>query len=47
MRELEKEEMKNIDGGASATLITTVVAGIVIFITGILSGYSNPQKCNN
>lgn len=47
MIELEKEEMKKIDGGASTAIIATVVAGIVVFITGILSGYSNPQKCNN
>lgn len=46
MRELSNEEKMNIDGGASAGLIAVIVSGIVTFITGILSGYSNPQKCH-
>ena len=47
MRELRKQEMLKIDGGADPILITAIVTGLITFITGILSGYSNPTKCNN
>lgn len=46
MKKLSKEEMQNIDGGANPILIVSVVTGIVTFLTGILSGYTNPKKCN-
>lgn len=38
MRELRKEEMLKIDGGADPILITAIVTGLITFITGILSG---------
>ena len=47
MKELKKEEMMGVDGGANGILITTIVSGIITFITGILYGYSNPKKCSN
>lgn len=46
MKILDNIEMKRVDGGANGILIGTVVAVIVSFISGILSGYSNPKKCN-
>lgn len=47
MREISKEEMMKVDGGANAILITSIIGVIATFVVGVLSGYSNPQKCNN
>lgn len=47
MRRLKNEEMINIEGGADPVLVGTAIGAIVTFIIGILSGYSNPKKCNN
>lgn len=46
MKELNNSELMKIDGGSSTVLIVSVIAGVITFVTGILSGYSNPQKCN-
>lgn len=46
MREINKNEMKNIEGGANGILITSIVTAIITFVTGILHGYSNPKECN-
>lgn len=47
MRELNKEEMKSVNGGVSAAAIVSIVVGVVTFIVGALEGYTNPKKCNN
>lgn len=47
MREISKEEMMKVEGGANAILITSIVGAVITFVVGILKGYSNPQKCNN
>ena len=44
--ELNQKEMSQITGGVSWTVISAIAAGIV-YIIGILSGYTNPTKCNN
>ncbi len=46
MKELNKKEMLKITGGANALLIGGIVATIITLVSGILKGYSNPQKCN-
>ena len=47
MRQLKKEEMKKIDGGADPVLVTSIVAVIVTFLIGAFRGYSNPESCRN
>lgn len=42
MIELRKEDMLNINGGANAILITTIIGTIITFIVGTLKGYK-PQ----
>lgn len=44
MIELRKEDMLNINGGANAILITTIIGTIITFIVGTLKGYSNPEN---
>ncbi len=50
MKELEKEEMLKVEGGANGLLIAGIVsaavAAVVTFVTGLLHGYSNPKECN-
>lgn len=47
MRELKKEEMKSVEAGASALVISSIVGVIVTFFIGALRGYSNPESCRN
>lgn len=47
MKELKKDEMLKVDGGASATLVASIIGIIVTFVVGVLHGYSNPKNCNN
>ena len=46
MIELRKEDMLNVNGGANAILITTIIGTIITFIVGTLKGYYKPEKCN-
>ena len=43
---LTKEEMYQIDGGVSWTLISAIGAAIT-YIIGIISGYTNTSHCHN
>ena len=47
MRELKNEEMKSVEAGASALLISGIVGVIITFFIGVLRGYSNPESCRN
>lgn len=47
MRELNKEEMKTVNGGVSVAAIVSIMVGAITFIVGALEGYTNPKKCNN
>lgn len=45
--QIEEKEMKSVNGGAiSFGIIAGACAGIV-YLIGVLSGYTNPDKCNN
>ena len=44
--ELTKEELREINGGASWSLIAGIAAAVV-YLIGCFSGYTNPNKCNN
>lgn len=46
MREIKKDEMLKIKGGADPVFITSIVGVVVTLVIGILHGYSNPKKCN-
>ncbi len=47
MKELRKEEMKKIDGGASAIAVSSIIGVVVTFLIGVFHGYSNPESCRN
>ncbi len=44
--ELTNKEMNKVTGGASWGIIAAAAATLVYFL-GVLSGYTNPTRCNN
>ena len=44
--ELSKNEMMKISGGVAWETVAAIGAAIV-YLIGIISGYTNPTKCNN
>ena len=49
MERLSENKLGEICGGGVGT-ITLIVGGVVsliIFISGIITGYTNPGRCNN
>ena len=46
MKELTKEELKNINGGMAITAKIFLVGGIISFIIGVMDGFTRPLKCN-
>lgn len=47
MIELNNEHLSSIKGGGFNLGIILGVGALVVFIIGILDGYTNPTKCNN
>ncbi len=46
--ELNETEMIKARGGGGITVpIVSVIGGIITFILGAISGYTNPTRCNN
>ncbi len=48
MQKIEEEKLEKIKGGevVSAVWIGIAVAAIVVFISGVIEGITNPEKCN-
>ena len=48
IRKIDEKELENIKGGAALSVWTGIaIAAIIIFISGIIEGITNPQKCYN
>ena len=45
--ELNESEMYKVVGGAISWGMVSVIGGIITFIIGIFSGYTNPTRCSN
>ena len=45
MQDIDIEKMEKIKGGASFAGVALVVTAIVIFISGLINGYTNPERC--
>ncbi len=45
MQCLADNELENITGGS--VWVGIAIAAIIIFISGVLEGFTNPNKCNN
>ena len=47
LKEIEKENLEQITGGTAISIWTgIVIAAIVVFISGIIEGITNPERCN-
>lgn len=44
--ELTEKQMCSVDGGISFGLIAGFAAALT-FLVGVISGYTNPTRCNN
>ena len=52
MKVLNDNELERVTGGAIGTTTLIVLIGIgvvslVVFLSGVFNGYTNPGKCNN
>ena len=49
MQKIEEEKLEKIKGGEgiAAVWIGIAVASALIFISGIIEGLTNPQKCSS
>ena len=49
MIKLNEFELNKVRGGAVGTtiLIGIGVVALIVFLSGIISGYTNPQECHN
>ena len=47
MLELREVEMFEVTGGGLGWGVLTFLGTVVVLVAGIISGYTNPSKCNN
>ena len=45
--ELNDKEMFNVQGGAISWGVAGLIGGVLAYLIGVLSGYTNPTRCNN
>ncbi len=45
IKNLSCSAMEEITGGANWIGIALVVAAVVVFISGVINGYTNPERC--
>ena len=44
---IKEEQLENIKGGAAITIWTGIaITAIVVFLSGVIEGITNPKKCN-
>jgi len=47
IKEINKEDLEKIQGGAAVSIWTGIaIAAIVVFISGIIEGITNPERCH-
>ena len=46
IKKINIEELENIKGGTTITVWTGIIySTIIIFISGLIEGFTNPSKC--
>lgn len=47
MKKIEPEKLEEIKGGATISVWTGIaIAAAIIFLSGIIEGITNPERCN-
>ena len=50
LKKISDKELYKIEGGSTsvgvAAVIASAITAIVAFLSGIIEGYTNPQRCN-
>ena len=49
MKKLNDNELIKIEGGGAITTgigISLIVSSVIVFLSGIVRGYTNPEACN-
>ena len=47
IKEIDQEDLDKIKGGAVVSIWTgIVIAAIVVFISGVIEGITNPERCH-
>jgi len=47
MEKLNEKEMLEVTGGSVSVGLVATIAGAIVFIAGLISGYTNPASCND
>ena len=47
MVELQEQELLEVKGGSISAITVIGIGALVVFLAGLISGYTNPEKCNN
>ena len=44
---IKEKDLENIKGGATITVWTgVIITAIVVFLSGVIEGITNPKNCN-
>ena len=47
MKKIEEENLEKIKGGEAVSIwVGIAIAAIVVFISGVIEGITNPERCN-
>ena len=47
IEKIKEEELEKIKGGATASIwIGIAITAVVIFLSGVIEGITNPERCN-
>lgn len=47
LKKIEEEDLEKIKGGEAVSIwIGIAIAAIVVFISGVIEGITNPERCN-
>lgn len=47
MKKVDQETLENVKGGAAISIWTgIIIATTIIFLSGVIEGITNPERCN-
>lgn len=46
MSKISNDKLEKVKGGANVVLVGVAIAAIVVFISGVIEGFTNPGRCS-